>query len=80
MSFSLSHYFRLKSLGRAAMPGLIAAGLASAAAAAQPAEIPRIVIFANQAPTEGSRVGSSATVLTGDDLREKGLKDRKSVV
>jgi vitamin B12 transporter len=35
-------------------------------------EIPEIVINANQAPTEASRVGSSATVLMGETMRSKG--------
>jgi vitamin B12 transporter len=64
---------RLKYFGWAATLGWIAAGLASAAAHAQPAEIPRIVIYANQAPTEGSKVGAAATVITGEDLRDKGF-------
>ena len=71
-----SHFFscsfRLKSACRAA-PGLIAAGLVCAGAQAQPVEIPRIVIFANQAPTEASKVGSAATVITGEELRQKGF-------
>jgi vitamin B12 transporter len=65
--------FRLKSLCRAAMPGFMAAGLTCAMAQAQSVDIPRIVIYANQAPTEASRVGSAATVITGDDLRDKGF-------
>jgi vitamin B12 transporter len=55
------------------MPGCIAAGLACATAQAQPVEIPQIVIYANQAPTEGSKLGSAATVIAGDDLRGKGF-------
>jgi vitamin B12 transporter len=64
---------RLKSFCRAAPAGLIAAGLLGAVAQAQPAEIPRIVIFANQAPTEASKVGAASTVITGEDLRNKGF-------
>jgi vitamin B12 transporter len=63
----------LKSIPRAATPGLFAAGLACSVAQAQPVEIPRIVIFANQAPTEASRVGAAATLITGEELREKGF-------
>jgi vitamin B12 transporter len=69
----VSCLFSLKYFGRAATLGWIAAGLAGTAAQAQPVEIPRIVIYANQAPTEGSKVGASATVITGEDLREKGF-------
>jgi vitamin B12 transporter len=65
--------FRLKRLCRAATPGLIAAGLVGFAAQAQPVEIPRIVIYANQAPTEASKIGAAATVITGEELREKGF-------
>jgi len=46
--------------------------LANPAAAQQPVEIPQIVIYANQAPTDASRVGASATVLTGETMRSKG--------
>lgn len=35
--------------------------------------IPEIVIFANQAPTEASKVGSAVTVLTGEELSAKGF-------
>jgi vitamin B12 transporter len=64
--FSVSHSIRLKSL--------VASGLmAGFSCAAQAQEIPRIVIYANQAPTEGSKVGSAVTLITGDDLREKGF-------
>lgn len=47
--------------------------LVTPAAAQQPIEIPEIVVYANQAPTEASRVGSSVTVLTGDEMRSKGF-------
>lgn len=63
----------MKPLGRAASLGLLATGLAGNAAQAQPREIPRIVIFANQAPTEASKVGAAASVITGEELREKGF-------
>jgi vitamin B12 transporter len=49
------------------------AALASAARAQQPVAIPEIVVYANQAPTEASQVGASATVLTGNALRNKGI-------
>ena len=65
--FSVSKSIRLKSLFAS---GLIAAGFACAA---QAEEIPRIVVFANQAPTEGSKVGSAVTLITGDDLKAKGF-------
>lgn len=71
MSFVISS-FRLKSFYRAAMPGLIVTGFACASAQAQPVELPTIVIYANQAPTEASKVGSAVTVITSDDLRDKG--------
>jgi vitamin B12 transporter len=71
-SHFLSCSFRLKSVCRFAS-GLIAAGLVCASAQAQPVEIPRIVIFANQAPTEASKVGSAATVITGEEMLQKGF-------
>ncbi|MPZ56424.1 MAG: TonB-dependent receptor plug domain-containing protein [Rhizobiales bacterium] len=41
---------------------------------AQPAvDIPEIIIYANQFPTEASRVGASATVLMGETMRSKGF-------
>ncbi len=43
------------------------------AQAQQPVELPSIVIYANQSPTEASKVGSAATVITGSDLRDKGF-------
>jgi vitamin B12 transporter len=72
LSFSYAS-IRLKSFRRAATLGLFAAGLACGIAQAQPAEIPRIVIFANQAPTDASKVGAAATLITGEELREKGF-------
>jgi len=54
-----------------ALAGLTAA--ASPALAQQPVEIPEIVIYANQFPTEASRVGASATVLIGETLRNQGF-------
>src|SRR5690349_17822175 len=65
--FSVPYSIRLKSLFAS---GLMAAGFACAA---QADEIPRIVIYANQAPTEGSKVGSSVTLITAEDLKEKGF-------
>jgi vitamin B12 transporter len=50
--------------------GIIAASFACTAKAE---DIPRILIYANQAPTDASRVGSAATVITGEDLKEKGF-------
>ena len=47
------------------------AGILSGAAQAQ--DVPRIVIFANQAPTEASRVGAAATLITGEELRGNGF-------
>src|SRR5262249_38580206 len=67
--FSVSSSVRLSLLGSVAT-GLMVVGFAATAHAQQ--SIPRIVIYANQAPTEASKVGSSVTVITGDDLKEKG--------
>ena len=64
---------RLKGYCRTLAPGLLVAGLASATAQAQEPEIPRIVIYANQAATDASKVGSAVTVMTGEDLRNKGF-------
>jgi vitamin B12 transporter len=72
MSFLVSS-FRLKLVCRTLAPGLLVAGFACATAQAQEREIPRIVIYANQAATEASKVGSAVTVLTGEDLRNKGF-------
>jgi vitamin B12 transporter len=47
--------------------------IAHTALAQQAIELPNIVIYANQAPTEASHVGSSATVLIGEELRNKGF-------
>lgn len=41
-------------------------------ALAQVTELPEIVIFANQAPTEAGKVGSAVTVVSGVELRSKG--------
>ena len=64
---------RLNLYCRALAPGLLIAGLTSATAQAQEREIPRIVIYANQAATDASKVGSAVTVMTGEDLRNKGF-------
>lgn len=40
---------------------------------AQSTVLPETVIFANQYPMESSRVGAAATVLSGDELRGKGI-------
>ena len=72
MSFHLST-FRLKPFCRLAAPTLIATGLSCASTHAQTVQIPTIVIYANQSPTDASRVGASATVITGEDLRNKGF-------
>jgi vitamin B12 transporter len=47
--------------------------LLSSTALAQPTPIPEIVIYANQAPTEASKVGAAVTVITGEELRSKGF-------
>ena len=72
MRFVISS-IRPKFFCRALAPGLLLAGLASVTAQAQSVEIPRIVIYANQSATEASKVGSDFTVLTGEDLRNKGF-------
>jgi vitamin B12 transporter len=46
--------------------------LVNPAPAQQPIDIPEIVIYANQAPTDASRVGAAATVLIGETLRSQG--------
>jgi vitamin B12 transporter len=65
--------FRLKSLCWAATPGLIAAGVACTVAQAQTVDLPEVVVYANQNPTDASKVGSAATVLVGEDLRNHGF-------
>src|SRR6266545_2730821 len=45
----------------------------SAPTLSQPIEVPPIVIYASQVPTEASRVGASVTVLGGNELRSKGV-------
>jgi vitamin B12 transporter len=47
--------------------------LLSSTALAQPTALPELVIYANQAPTEASKVGSAFTVITGEELRSKGF-------
>jgi len=63
--------FRLKYFCRAAAPGLIAAGLACAAAQAQPAEIPRIVISATGIATSADLVANSVTVITESEIQQR---------
>ena len=63
-------------MSKTARPGslsLLLLSLLSTTALAQPQAIPEIVIYANQAPTEASKVGAAVTVITGTDLREKGF-------
>jgi vitamin B12 transporter len=57
----------------AGIPAAAIACLVTPAAAQQPVEIPEIVVYANQAPTEASRVGAATTVLIGETLRGKGF-------
>ncbi len=47
--------------------------LSASSALAQTSVLPEIVIYANQAPTEASKVGSAVTVISGDELRAKGF-------
>lgn len=49
------------------------AALAGTRALAQAVPIPEIVVSADQAPTEASRVGAAVTVVTGAELRAKGV-------
>jgi vitamin B12 transporter len=46
----------------------------TAAASAQQFQLPQIVIYASQYPLEASRVGASATVLIGEQLRASGIE------
>jgi multidrug efflux pump subunit AcrA (membrane-fusion protein) len=46
--------------------------LPTPAAFAQITELPEIVIYANQAPTEAGKVGSAMTILRGDTLVTQG--------
>jgi vitamin B12 transporter len=66
-----SRRFASRRVVLGALAGLMAA--ASPAPAQQPVDIPEIVIYANQFPTEASRVGASATVLIGETLRNQGF-------
>jgi vitamin B12 transporter len=47
--------------------------LLSSTALAQPTPLPELLIYANQAPTEASKVGSAVTLITGEELRNKGF-------
>jgi vitamin B12 transporter len=47
--------------------------LLSSSALAQPTTLPELVIYANQTPTEASKVGSAVTVLTGEEMRNRGF-------
>jgi len=53
--------------------GPMLAALAGGTALGQVVEIPQLVIYANQTPTEASRVGSAVTVITAQDIIEKGF-------
>ena len=48
-------------------------GLPASAALAEAENLPEIVISASQTPVEADRVGTSNTVLKGDDLRARGF-------
>jgi vitamin B12 transporter len=48
--------------------------LSTSAALAQVREVPQIVIYAGQYPLESTRVGASATVVTGEQLRTAGIE------
>lgn len=53
--------------------GLLTFVLLSTAATAQESQLPEVVISANQAPIEESKVGASVTVLKGEELRARGF-------
>src|SRR6266853_317169 len=53
----------------------LVAGLGVATARAQSVELPEISVYANQAPTEVSKVGAATTVLRGADLRAQGYSN-----
>ncbi|GGE47748.1 TonB-dependent receptor [Agaricicola taiwanensis] len=48
------------------------AALIASTASAQEVELPEIVIYANQVPLEASKVGSAVTVVTEQQIRERG--------
>jgi vitamin B12 transporter len=74
LSFPFSSSFVPHGLRFAAWSGLAGLTINPLPALAQPAvDIPEIVIYANQFPTEASRVGASATVLIGETLRNQGF-------
>src|SRR4029453_4624967 len=53
--------------------GPMLAALAGGTALGQVVEIPQLVLYANQTPTEASKVGSAVTVITAQDIVEKGF-------
>ncbi len=55
--------------------GFTFAGLGSVACQAQSAELPEITVYANQEPTDVSKVGVATTVLRGEDLRSRGYRN-----
>lgn len=58
---------------RLAAASAFACAISSAAALAQSVPIPQIVVSASQAPTEASKVGAAVTVVSGAELRAKGV-------
>lgn len=64
-----------RSIKPGGAPGLLTlALLCSTAASAQTTALPDVVISANQTPQEADRVGASATVLRGEELRARGIE------
>ena len=53
---------------------ILLSALLTTTALAQVSQLPETVISANQYPMEASRVGASATVLLGEQLRAKGIE------
>jgi vitamin B12 transporter len=61
-------------MARSGKFALLALLLSTTTTLAQVRELPQIVIYASQYPLESSRVGASATVLTGEQLRADGIE------
>jgi vitamin B12 transporter len=64
-------------LHRNSAGGAIALALASIPASmpvhAEPIEVPTVTVYANQAPTEVDKTGASVTLMSGDQLRARGI-------
>src|SRR5919109_765741 len=64
---------RNRNRGTRIVLGATFAALAGETAQGQVVEIPQLVIYATQAATEAAKVGSAVTVLTDQEIKQKGF-------